>query len=120
MASMIAWWRSSAMKGVLAGRRSAVEAVGEAEQLLQVRDDHVGAGLAQVLGRAEVAGDADQKVEVRLAAGLDARRGDVDEDRVAGVHPELLDRLGQRAGVAGAGDDRVEEVGNPGQLERRA
>jgi hypothetical protein len=65
----------------LRASRSAVEALGGAEQLLQVGDDHVGARLAELLWRAEVAGDAHQEVEPRPAAGQDPGRGDVDEDR---------------------------------------
>ena len=37
-----------------------------------------------------------------------------------GLDAELRGGVGEGAGVAGAGDDRVEEVGDAGQLERRA
>src|ERR1700761_6560531 len=113
-------WRTSPRSPLLSDWRLAVEALGGAEQLLEVGDDHVGSGLAQVLGGAEVAGDADQEVEAGLAARLDAGRGDVDEDRVAGAGAELGGHLVERPRVAGAGDDRVEEVGDAGQLEGRA
>src|ERR1700759_5146755 len=111
-------WRTSPRSPLLSDWRLAVEALGGAEELLEVGDDHVGAGLAQVLGGAEVAGDADQEVEGRPAGGPGAGGGDVDEDRVAGLDGELGGGVGEGAGVARAGDDRVEEVGDAGQLGR--
>src|ERR1700759_5311321 len=95
-------WRTSPRSPLLSDWRLAVEALGGAEELLEVGDDHVGSGLAQVLGGAEIAGDADQEVEAGLAARLDAGRGDVDEDRVGGVDAELGGGLGEGAHAAGA------------------
>src|ERR1700761_5997964 len=100
-------WRTSPRSPLLSDWRLAVEALGGAEELLEVGDDHVGSGLAQVLGGAEVAGDTDQEIETRLVAGLDAGGGNVDEDRVGRGNLKLLRRLGEGAGVARAGDDRV-------------
>ena len=61
------------------------------EQLREVRDDDVGAVLAQRVGLADPV-DADDEAEAAGAPGRDAGEGVLEHGRLAGVDPERLAR----------------------------